>query len=140
MSDPICPFSIPLIRNDAGCRHAHNIIRRGGTEIACGDPGAHRRCSRLHQRLKDVALPEFEVADDLLEIPHGVRVKLQYGGLAGIRRLVPGTTAPADCGDIDALVQEAVERYGGVEDIPCADLLPDIIDWKTARRRERDRR
>jgi hypothetical protein len=140
MSERICPFGATLVSEDFGCRRATRIIRRGGAEIACDDAGAHARCHRLHQRLKDIALPEFGVADDLLEIPHGVRNRVQYGGLAGLQRLLDGSAeTPSMVADIDGLVQSATERYAGVDTIPCAELLADITAWKTRRRRGRRR-
>jgi hypothetical protein len=138
MKELICPFGATLIRNDFGCRQAKPIIRRGGTEISCADPAAHSRCTRLHQCMKNVALPEFDVADDLLEIPHGVLAKIQYGGLTGLQRITRDMEeGTASIEDIDVLVQAAIERYSEVENIPCADFLDDITSWKLPRRRTR---
>jgi hypothetical protein len=138
MKDLICPFSTTLVKKDFGCRQAHPIIRRGGAEIACADSAAHSRCGQLHQCMKNVALPEFDVADDLLEIPHGVQVKIQYGGLTGLQRITHNAAEQAaSVEDIDALVQAAINRYSAVETIPCADFLDDITSWKLPRRRNR---
>ena len=137
MKDLICPFSATLVKEDFGCRQANPIIRRGGVEIACADSAAHSRCSQLHQCMKNIALPEFGVADDLLEIPRGVQVKIQFGGLAGLQRILyQDQEQPAAVEDIDALVQIAVKRYTEVENIPCTDLMTDITSWKLARRRK----
>lgn len=136
MKELICPFGATLIREDFGCRQANPIIRRGGTEIACADPAAHSRCSQLHQCMKNIALPEFGVADDLLEIPHGVQAKIQYGGLTGLQRITHNMEERAvTVEDIDVLVQAAIKRYSAVENIPCADFLYDITSWKLTRRR-----
>jgi hypothetical protein len=138
MKDLICPFSATMVKDDFGCRQANLIIRRGGAEIACTDTTAHSRCGQLHQRMKNIALPEFDVADDLLEIPHGVQVKIQYGGLTGLQRITRNAAEqPATVEDIDVLVQAAIERYSAVENIPCADFLDDITSWKLPRRRNR---
>jgi len=137
MKDLICPFSATLVKADFGCRQATPIVRRGGAEIACADSDAHSRCSRLYQCMKDAALPEFGVADDLLEMPHGVQVKIQFGGLSGLQRITHAAAEQsATVEDIDALVQAAVDRYAGVEAIPCADFLVDITSWKLPRRRK----
>jgi len=77
MSELICPFSSTLVQEDFACTNARPIVRRGGAEIACAAEAAHARCQRFFQRLKDVALPEFGVEDDLLKMPHSVLVKIQ---------------------------------------------------------------
>ena len=70
MSDLICPFSATLARNDFACPHAEQIIRRGGAEFSCRAATAHSDCVHLFERLKKVALPEFDLEDDLLQVPH----------------------------------------------------------------------
>ena len=81
MENRICPFSATLVKDDFGCHHASQIVRRGGAEIACASASDHQRCMALLQAFKAVALPAFEVSDDLTQMPHSVLVKIQFGGL-----------------------------------------------------------
>lgn len=136
MADPICPFSATLVTEDFGCRNAAGIVRRGGAEIACTSDAAHARCSALFQRLKETALPAFGVADDLLQMPHSVLVKIQYGGLLGLQRIVnPAMQAVLD---IDRLVIAAAGQFSSLEDIPYADLCDDMTGYRLQRRRRRE--
>ena len=81
MKNRICPFSATLVRDDFACRHASQVVCRGGVEIACASAADHQRCTALLQAFKAVALPAFEVSDDLTQMPHSVLVKIQFGGL-----------------------------------------------------------
>jgi hypothetical protein len=136
MSDLICPFSATLAKNDFACPHAEQIIRRGGAEFACRSATTHANCVRLFERMKAVALPEFGVEDDLLQVPHGVLAKIQFGGLLGLQRMLndnpDGTVA-----DIASLVEAAKTRFAGIEAIPCAQLVGDITRYQLSRRRRR---
>lgn len=139
MAESICPFSATLVTEDFGCRNAAGIVRRGGAEIACTSDAAHARCHRLFQKLKEAALPAFGVADDLLQMPHSVQVKIQYGGLLGLRRLIrPAEEQTSAVEDIDQLVASAAGRFPSLDDIPYTELRNDMTDYRLSRRRHRE--
>jgi len=136
MSDRICPFSATLAKGDFGCRHADQVIRRGGTEFACRSAAAHARCRQLLEQLKDAALPEFGVDDDPGTMPQSVMVKIQFGGLLGLQRLLAADSTPDDgIADIDGLLETALSGYGSVGAIPCNRLVGDITAYRLQRRR-----
>jgi len=138
MEEHKCPFSAPLITRQFGCAYAQEVIHRGGAEINCTDAAAHARCDLLFQRMKAAALPAFGVEDDLLSMPHSVLVKIQYGGLLGLQRLLRATPQVGErIEDVQALVTEATARFGGASEIPCAPLIDDITAFKPRARRGR---
>ena len=85
MSDLPCPFSAPVVKKDAACVCAQEVIRRGGAEVACQDQVAQQRCNELYLKIKAASLALMGADDDLLTLPHSVLVKVQYGGLAGLQ-------------------------------------------------------
>ena len=133
MSDTKCPFSAPLITHHFGCVLAKEVIHRGGTEIACTQEGAQARCAGVFGRLKAGALPAFGVEDDLLSMPHSVLVKIQYGGLLGIQRLLSGPVEKVE--NIDVLLNQATIHWGNPDAIPCDALISDITSFKPRARR-----
>ena len=136
MSDLICPFSATLVKEDFACTQAEQIIRRGGAEFACRSGPLHAHCSRLFDRLKTAALPAFDLEDDLLQVPHGVLAKIQFGGLLGLQRLLedsPGNTVD----DIATLVETASKHFGDIDAIPPDRLVDDITRYQLTRRRRR---
>lgn len=136
MDELKCPFSAPLIARQFGCAKAREVVRRGGAEINCTDNDAHARCELLFRRLKVAALPAFGVEDDLLSMPHSVLVKIQYGGLLGLQRMLhaePHVTERIE--NVHELVAEAARRFG--DEVPCAPLVGDITAFKPRARRGR---
>ena len=140
MSDLTCPFNAPLVAEDFACRHAEAVIRRGGTEVACRDEVSRARCIELHQAMKAVALAEQGYEDDLTQVPHSLLVKVQYGGLLGLRHLTGQDSGSATTvADIDSLVESALERFGTVAGIPCTKLCDDMTGYRLPGRRKRKR-
>ncbi len=141
MSTLMCPFSAPLVAEDFSCRQAEAVIRRGGTEIACRSETSCTRCIDLHQVIKAAALAEQDYADDLTQVPHSLLVRIQYGSLLGLQRLVEDNRDnKTPIADIDGLVETALARFGGLSGIPCAELCTDITACKLPGRRSRKRR
>ena len=138
MENRICPFSATLVKDDFGCHHASQFVRRGGAEIACASASDHQRCMALLQAFKAVALPAFEVSDDLTQMPHSVLVKIQFGGLLGLQRSMhPDNAAGATVSDIATLVDAAEKQYTSISAVPCASLVADMTSHKLSRRRRR---
>jgi len=131
-----CPFPTPLITHRFGCNRSQEVIRRGGTEIACQVGDSSARCIRLFGCLKAAALPAFGVEDDLLSMPHSVQVKIQHGGPLGLQQLLSGDSSlPERIEDLDHLVAEVVARFD--DHLPCEAVLEAMLAFKPRARRGR---
>ena len=135
MEEYKCAFSNTLITNQFGCEKGEQVTRRGGPDIACTSDEAHWRCERLFQQMKAAALPAFGVEDDLLSMPHSVLVKIQFGGLLGLQRLLETGAAGSDeVKNVHALVNQAAGKYDNLDAIPCSALVEDMTSYKLKRR------
>lgn len=135
MQDLICPFSATLVRDDYGCSRTSQVIRRGGTEFVCDSSTAHDRCRAFFASCKQVTLEQLGLEDDLTVVPRAILVKVQFGGLAGLRRISTPDAARID--NIDHLLEHALEHFGSVQDIPYRALRGDIDGYRLPRRRIR---
>jgi len=135
MSENRCAFSAPQIAEQYVCRLGQQVVRRGGTEVACSDNGACSRCEAVLEWLKQVSLPVFGVEDDLTSMPHSVLQKIQFGSLAGLQELLG--SEPDERVDIDALLARAEEQYGGIDSLPYTDLVETITHYQLKRRQHR---
>lgn len=135
MAECKCPYSGTLVSEQFACPLAKTVVRRGGPEVECTSQVAHTRCASLFQRMKEVALPAFGVEDDLLAMPHSVLVKIQYGGLLGLQRILGEVSEETSTvADIDGLCESAVQRYNNVASIPCQTFVQDMTAYKLRRR------
>lgn len=132
-----CPFAAPITSGRAACRFAREVVRRGGSEYDCNEPGAHQRCVDAHAHLKAVGLEAFDVEDDLASMPHSILVKIQSGGLAGLQRLLGEGCGPIE--DIDSLVDRGLQHFGGLDSVPFGQLAFDMTEHKLERRTRRRR-
>lgn len=132
----ICPFGSTLVTETCECVHADQVVRRGGAEIICQDDAAYSRCIHLFQHLKHVALPAFEVEDDLTSMPHSVLQKIQFGGLLGLQTLLTGQAGDTVANVVN-LLDEVEAKYGSLDHLPEDELVTYITEFKLKRRRGR---
>lgn len=135
-----CAFSQTLMGGQFGCRRALPVSGRDGPEIGCDDEAAHRACAALRERLTDTALPALGYAEGM-EVPHSVPVKIQFGGLLGLQRLLGGAAegGPTEgrVDDVCALVDRAVSHFGSLDGVPYDQLIDAIAGYQLKRRRGR---
>lgn len=132
MEEHKCAFSNTLVTNQFACEKGLPVTRRGGPDVACTSEAAHRRCEQLFERMKTAALPAFGVEDDLLNMPHSVLVKIQFGGLLGLQRLL--NAGGAEVRNIHFLLEQAAEKFNGLQAFPYQSLVEDMISHKLKRR------
>ena len=137
MSDLLCPFSAPLVKNDFSCTSAQEIIRRGGAEIACKSSDTHAHCVAFYNQIRTSALHTMELEDDLLTLPHNVLVKIQYGGLLGLMKVVEDNQKSEKVDDVASLLTAAMEKFRDIESIPLSSIINTIVEYKMQRRREK---
>lgn len=136
MHNAKCAFKNPLLSGAFGCARAEPVSTRDGPDILCRSEEASERCRDVFERMKRSALPVFDVEDDLLQMPHSALVKIQYGGLLGLREALgadPADGRPVE--NIDALVeQESRDPIG-----PAAPAWNGIVEHITTYRIKRQR-
>ena len=133
MEEHRCPFQVPQIKRDFACSLGVEVARRDGAAVACQSDSASRHCCELYERLKQVGLEAFGMKDDLAKVPQSLYIKVQYGGLLGLQRLLGDTRQ--DIVDISFLLTQLHEQYGGIESIPCEQVKADIESHKVRRKK-----
>ena len=138
MADLICPYSAPLAQEARQCTYAQKIIRRGGEEIACDNTTLHTSCKAVLDHCKQAALAEMGMEDDLLTVPHGTLVKIQFGTLIGLQQTLDNEAmnGPAD-EDIPDLIARAVTHYSTIGEIPTVETTRASMEYRLQRRRRK---
>ncbi len=133
--DDKCAFCNTLITEHYSCSNASNVVRRGGNEISCSVPEASKKCEIIYKSLKQVAAPAFDVDDDLLNMPHGIMVKIQHGGLLGLNAIVTGTSENK-ISDISKLITDTEIKFKNFDSIPYESTINFITSYKVRARRK----
>ena len=126
-----CVFERALLARHAVCELAasHQIAER--ETIACSQGAAHAECARLAELLREKSAFALGVTDTRRILPHAMLMKIQCGGLDGMRQVFdPEALAP----NVRRLVRLARERIGDIEALPFSEIVKGIAAWKSRRR------
>ena len=132
-----CVFALPQITEDFACQHGELVTRRAGPDVACHSETMCQLCSEVYEQFKVVGLAAFEYEDDLTQVPHSIWSKIQYGGLLGLQNLLGLPSPPAKVENIAAVIEQALQQYQQLEQLPYQDIVPAMQEYRIKRRRAR---
>lgn len=87
-------------------------------------------CATLHDLLAERSAFALHIVPRAATLPHALVMKLQCGGLAGLRDALG-----VPLGDVHALVNAAHERHGSLVELPWPAIVAAVASWQTRRRR-----
>lgn len=128
-----CPFEKAIVICRHGCRNARRIGIGERLVIGCTAPAAQETCQNLLALLRDNAAFALGVTD-ITVLPHAKELKVQCGGLRGLR-LALELEAIVEIDDISDLVCQAQERYEGLENLPFSEIVRSIAHFEARRKR-----
>lgn len=124
-----CVFEKALQAGCAECELAvpHALAEREA--VACASPVARSNCATLLVLLRERSAFVLKLPPDAMA-PQAVTLKLQCGGLAGLRRVIdPGLP------DVHHLVAAARDHHGSLIDMPWLDIVAEVHAWQGRRRK-----
>ena len=130
-----CVFERALLARHAVCDLAvrHQIAER--ESIACTEVAAHAACTQMAELLREKSSFALGLTVTRRILPHAMVMKIQCGGLDGLKALLdPAASAP----DVRRLVRLAAERYGEVGALPFSEIVQGVAAWKARRRHAGD--
>ncbi len=129
--DPMaCAFSKALLAQHARC---HLAARRALGErelVVCTSGPALVNCGTLVALLRERATFALRLPRHGAPIEHAKALRLQGGGLAGLRQALDGAGP-----DVHALVQQAQARWGSLTEAPWPRIVQTVVEWTPRPRR-----
>ena len=135
-----CPYEKTILTHNGGCSRSDRFCIAEREGVQCRSDAAQTQCLRLLQILREQSRFSLKTIDNRGALAHGQAMRVQVGGLRGLRRLVaPDWPIPAPIEDIFEIVEAARERFGDLEDLPFQILIRQIATYQ-GRKRSRPKR
>lgn len=129
-----CPFEKALLAGCGSCALAQRRHIAEREAVACSEAAARAACTDLLGLLRRNAAFALHLPKAEESLTHTQEMKVQCGGLDGLRQALAGTGA---VGDIGALVQDAQRAPGGLEALPYPAIMRSVAAWQPRRRAKR---
>lgn len=128
-----CVFERALLIQAAVCEAAQRLSLAEREVVACRAPLVRAACGQLLTLLRANSAFALKVKDAQRVLPHAMMMKVQCGGLIGLRDLLdPEAAAP----DVLQLVRLAQAEYGGFDALPFSRIVQGVAHWQGRKRHQ----
>jgi len=135
-----CPFKKAILHARLGCENAVRQVAAVQSSIACGNKEAQLRCRELFDDMLAASRFTLRVDGRSDSIPNGKLIRLQAGGLFGVRRLLNETSTEGegadDLANIHGLLDRVQARFGSLRDLPFDRVVRGITAYRVRRRHQ----
>ena len=141
VNERFCVYEKAILTNQCKCSCADKFCIAEREGVHCITDRGQSQCTQLIEILREQA--RFALHDTGVNrntrLPHGKAIKVQVGGLRGVAMVVdPELKEPPQMiEDIDALVSQAIERFGSLERLPFSEIMQQIAAYKGRQRRRK---
>lgn len=127
-----CIFEKALLCQAAVCEAAQRVSLAEREMVACREPLARAACGQLLTLLRANSAFALKVKDTQRILPHALTMKIQCGGLVGLRDLLdPDAHAP----DVLRLIRLAQAEFGAFDKLPFSRIVQGVAHWQIRKRR-----
>lgn len=127
-----CVFEKALLARCAVCQLASHRALAERETIACTSPVARAECGQLAGLLREKSAFALRLANTRRILPHAMVMKIQCGGLAGLRDVLD---AEAPAPDVHRLVLLARARHGDLAALPFSAIVKGVAAFQPRKRR-----
>lgn len=127
-----CVFEKALLCQAAACEASRRLALAEREMVACREPLARAACGHLLALLRKNSAFALKVKDTQRVLPHAMTMKVQCGGLVGLKDLLD---ADAHAPDVLKLVRLAQAEFGALEKLPFSRIVQGVAHWQIRRRR-----
>jgi len=133
-NDRPCVFAKALLSRCAGCSRAQKLNIAEREAMACQSEQALQQCRDLLPLLRAKALFALRLTNVVGPLPHGKEMKVQCGGLFGLRA-AQAPTLEGPVTDVYSLISAAVADYGDLQSLPYGEIVKAVVSYEPRKRR-----
>jgi len=126
-----CVFERALLARHAVCELAVHHAVSSREAVACAQPVARAICAQMAALLREKSAFSLKRAVTTGALPPATLLKIQCGGLNGLKAVVD---ADAVAPNVHRLMRLAQDRFGDLADLPFSEIVKGVAAWKTPRR------
>lgn len=138
VNECFCAFEKSVLMNQCNCSQAERFCIAEREGVHCLSEAGQTRCLHVLNLLREQARFALRTHEHKAALPHGKAIRIQIGGMRGIRHLIePDADDPDAVEDIHGILHQAEQGFGSLEALPFSAIMPGIAAYKSRIRRRR---
>ena len=130
-----CAFEKALLARCCQCSLAQRMNIAEREAVGCADAAQRGTCVALRAQLQRNAAFALKLVQPGEPLPHAREMKIQCGGLKGLRQVLSGSAESGEEHGVSALVRLALERYLSLDRLPYSEIMRAVAAFEIRRRR-----
>lgn len=138
VNEVYCAFEKSVLTNECQCSQAERFCIAEREGVHCRSAERQVRCLRWLEQLREQARFALRTEEQRRLLPHGKAIRLQVGGMRGLRLLLaPSEAVPTGIGDVDATLAAAEKQFGKLEAVPFSEIMREVAAYQVRKRARR---
>jgi hypothetical protein len=137
-----CAYEKSILTNMCECSQAERFCIAEREGVRCKSHAAQQQCLQLLDIIRTQARFALKSTEERSTIPHGKAMKVQVGGLRGLKAaLAPDQAIPNTIDDVYGVIEQAKQQFGGLDKLPLQSIIQQVAAYRgkrRARRRKKD--
>ena len=134
-----CVFEKALCSLACQCSKSQQFRLADRIAYGCRSSQAQQQCATFVEHLRKQTRFVFKLNEITGPLPHNKEIRVQNGGMLGLKKLVQGDIEQDNVEDIYILIQLVVKEYGDINKLPYDVLMQSVMSYK-ARPKRRPRK
>jgi hypothetical protein len=135
VNDHRCIFEKSILTRQTMCQHAHRFCLADREGVSCHHDTGHARCKQLLEHMRNKATFALKLTRIDGPLPHTKEIKVQTGGLLGLAAILADDNLIQNVTNIYELIDEALGRFGKLENLPYDEVTRRIVNYEVRLRR-----
>ena len=138
VNERYCAYEKSVLTNECRCSQAERFCIAEREGVRCASDEAQQQCLEMLELLREAARFALRSSSDEGVLPHGKAMKIQVGGLRGIRAVLePDTPTTEQVADVHALLCRAAQSYDGLGNLPFSQIMQQVAAYQVKKRTRR---
>lgn len=133
-----CVFEKALTNNQCRCRFSKHFWLADREGYACKSAELAANCSKVLEKLRDNSRFSLKLPAVGAQLPHNMEIRVQVGGLRGLRTVLGGADSELPVEDIRGLMEQAESKYPDMDALPYGEIVQSIARYQGRSRRKKD--
>lgn len=137
VSELRCMFEKALTAQQARCSLSRHFYLGDREGYGCQNEVASRQCAELLRQLRENGRFVLGLTDASAPLPHNKEIRIQVGGLRGLRLALTASSELGESLEIRELSRNALETYSNFAKLPFDVILPEMVAFEGRKKRRR---
>ena len=132
-----CVFEKALTNNQCKCGLSQHFWLADREGYACHSKEVSVSCRDILEKIRENSRFSLKMPIMTAQLPHNMDLRVQVGGLRGLRAVLGSDEKDALITDIRALVKQAEQQYDNMDALPYNEIVQSIASFPVRKRSKR---